>query len=378
MLKSIDVLIGLTLIMAVLSMAVTVITQFVTTAVNSRGRHLRRGLVDLLAQIDPGLRGTVGERLATAVLQHPLVSASANRLGSVVHREEFTKLLLSLADASPKPLEQNAGVALKKALVANGIADPAGALKAIRSAALALEQLNPDVAAAVRSNLAILQATKSDFIGKVNGWFDQTMDRVAQRFTASTRAITFAAAFVVAVGLQVDTILLVNRLSADEKLREAFVATALAIDKSNTAPKPAATPDPTTSATPAASASTAAPAPAASPAASTKGATPTAVAEAAKAPPSSEKGERSASIDREYLAFLADNGLITLPTSGHWRERWKRVSLVGVVITSLLLSLGAPFWYNALSRLLQLRSTLAVKDDEQRAERQGAGASARA
>ena len=331
MLKSIDVLIGLAVIMAVLSMAVTVITQFVTNAVNSRGRHLRRGLVDLLAQIDPTLRGRVGRRLATAVLTHPLVSASGNRLGSVVHREEFTKLLLGLADEKPEAVQENAGVVLKQALVANGIADPAGALKAIRTAALELEQSSPDVSAAVRSNLAILQAAKSDFVGKVNGWFDQSMDRVAQRFAASTRAITFAAAFIVAVGLQVDTVLLVNRLSADEKLREAFLAKAKAIDESNRA------------------------------------------AEAAQAPPSPAQDARSAAIDHEYMAFLADNGLLTLPSSGHWLERWKTVNLVGVGITALLLSLGAPFWYNALSRLLQLRSTLAVNDDQQRAQRQGNG-----
>jgi hypothetical protein len=40
-------------------------------------------------------------------------------------------------------------------------------------------------------------------------------------------------------------------------------------------------------------------------------------------------------------------------------------------VTGLLLSLGAPFWYNSLGRLLQLRSVLAVKDDRQRAGRQG-------
>ena len=41
-----------------------------------------------------------------------------------------------------------------------------------------------------------------------------------------------------------------------------------------------------------------------------------------------------------------------------------------MLITALLLSLGAPFWYGALGKLLQLRSALAVKDDAQRLERQ--------
>jgi hypothetical protein len=41
-----------------------------------------------------------------------------------------------------------------------------------------------------------------------------------------------------------------------------------------------------------------------------------------------------------------------------------------MLLTALLLSMAAPFWYNALGRLLQLRSVLASKDDAQRRERQ--------
>ena len=55
MLKSLDVLIGLTVIMLALSMGVTMLTQFATAMLNSRGRHLRRGIIDLLNQIDPAL-----------------------------------------------------------------------------------------------------------------------------------------------------------------------------------------------------------------------------------------------------------------------------------------------------------------------------------
>jgi len=41
-----------------------------------------------------------------------------------------------------------------------------------------------------------------------------------------------------------------------------------------------------------------------------------------------------------------------------------------VLISVFLLSLGAPFWYNALKNLLALRSTIAAKDDAQRSQRQ--------
>ena len=70
------------------------------------------------------------------------------------------------------------------------------------------------------------------------------MDRTSQRFTASTRAITFAGAFVVAFGLQVDTPSLANRLAMDDKMRDAFVQQAQAMNASRAASAPAAPTEP--------------------------------------------------------------------------------------------------------------------------------------
>ena len=41
-----------------------------------------------------------------------------------------------------------------------------------------------------------------------------------------------------------------------------------------------------------------------------------------------------------------------------------------MVLTWVLLSLGAPFWYDALKDLLKLRSTLAKKEEDARIDRQ--------
>jgi hypothetical protein len=219
MLKTLDVLIGLTVIMLVLSMGVTMLTQFVTTVLNSRGRHLKRGIVDLLNQIDPALKQKIGAatesaagRIADAVLTHPLISASGRRLGTVVHREELTRLLLYLVDDSAT-LEENAKAELRQVLARNGITDPAGTLKKIRDVSMQLEAANPHLAVDLRQTMAILQEARTDFVAKINNTFDQAIDRVASRFTASTRAVTFVAALLVAGALQVDAIGLVNRLS---------------------------------------------------------------------------------------------------------------------------------------------------------------------
>jgi hypothetical protein len=332
MLKSIDVLVSLTVVLLALSMAVTVITQTITTIINSRGSHLKRGLVDMLQQLDPRLTQNISGAVADAILRHPLVSASSvpflnrARLGNVIHREEFTKLIMAVAcggtgvDGAPT-LEKGAKDALVEALKSNGVPDPEATLRNVRTAAMQLERTAPALSHPVRQAAALLQAGESDLVAKINGWFDQTMDRVSQRFTASTRVITFLGGFAVAFGLQVDTPMLFNRLSADDVLRDRLVAEAQnlpAIPMGDTA------------------------------------------------------ADTTSDFNRKYRDFLAESGVISLPSGENYFSGFRIPSkLGGMFVTALLLSLGAPFWYGALSNLLQLRSVLAGKDDAQRNERQG-------
>jgi hypothetical protein len=336
-LKSLDVLIGLVVVILALSMTVTVVTQALTAIANSRGRHLRRGLADLLQQLDPGLTAAISKEIAGGLLTHPLVSGSRTpvgvdgkvawfrtltggpRFGNVIHREEFTTLLMALAGGQGSTrLPEGARTALATALANNEVADPAGALATIRAFALDLERAQPALAHAARQNLAILHAAPSPLVARINSWFDQTMDRTSQRFTASTRALTFAGAFLVAFGLQVDTPSLMNRLAMDDQMRAAFVAQA------------------------------------------------SAVAATAGTPPA---GQQAA--EQRYRAFLAEHGVIRLPSHDGYAEGFNSLSaLFGMLVTALLLSLGAPFWYSMLGKLLQLRSALAFKDDTARAERQ--------
>ncbi len=96
MLKSIDILIGLSVVMLVASMAVTVMTGFVNHVRNSRGRNLHQGIADLLRLIDPALALPVVNGIARAILTHPLIRDGQRRMGAVIHREELTKLLIEL------------------------------------------------------------------------------------------------------------------------------------------------------------------------------------------------------------------------------------------------------------------------------------------
>lgn len=339
MLKTVDVFIGLALVMLLVSMIVTVITQAATSILNSRGRHLLKGIADMLEQLHPGIDRQIAEQIANAALRNPLVSAGNGRLGNVVHRDELTKLLLELgAGEDPKELPVDARQALQKALVENGICKGGtpeeicnqieDRLRNVRTLALQLELAHPELTNAARARVALIQQANSQFLAKINLWFDQTMDRVSERFTLHTRYVTLLAGLAVALSLQLDTTALVSRLSTDNDLRSSLLNIAETQSKTGDA--------------------------------------------------NSRDAVQLTDIDRQNLKDLVVNNVIGIPESlSDWQGRWNRDNFLtkslGIVLTALLLSLGAPFWYSMLQNLIRLRSVLAGKDDEQRDTRQGSG-----
>ena len=384
MLKTLDILIGVATVMLLFSMAVTIVTQFVANLMQSRGKNLLEGLAGLLKQIDPSIGKDAADKIAETLLKHPLVAEANGKLGEVIHREEFTTLLMGLsAGESAATLEPVAKRALDDLLEKNGITDPAGTLKNIRAAALQLESLRPDLANDVRHRMAILQEAKSQFVAKVHGWFDQTVDRVSSRFTVTARIITFIAALIIAVTVQLDTFALVNRLSIDDQFRDAVKGSAdkvmkdaLAANQASGSPNATSTASPTP--TPVAAA---APTPASSPTA-----TPVATAAASATPTPPNPGasgtstsptptptplQTAALAQKDYYTLLSTAGLVTLPTDfGTWWDKLTAAKLPGILLSALLLSLGAPFWYGRLQDLLKLRSSIAQNDATQRCIRQ--------
>jgi hypothetical protein len=376
MLKTLDILIGVATIMLLFSMAVTIITQAVTQLREHRGKSLLQGLAGLLRQIDPTLVESVATKIADVVLRHPLVAGPKGKLGDVIHREEFTVLLMSIAAGeSPDQPEEAVKKALIDLLGKNGIPSPGETLKDIRAAALQLEAASPALANDIRHAKAILQEAQSQYVAKVNGWFDQTIDRVSSRFTLTARLITFTAALVVAVTVQLDTFALVNRLSVDDQFRAAVAKDAEKLMQkaaeaqqssesqgSGTAQTATPTPSAPASQTPPA-ASTPAQVPAPAPSPSPTSATASQPAASPSPAPTAE------SVQFEYYNLLSSAGLITMPGQ-HWVERFTAGKLPGILLSALLLSLGAPFWYCRLQDLLRLRSALAQKDEAQRNTRQ--------
>lgn len=377
MLKTLDVLIGFTLVMLVMSMAVTMVTQFLGTwLLNLKGVSLREGLTRLLANLDSGLAATDARKIAEYVLRNPLVGqpklfSTSHSLGSVVHREELVKLLFEFAsdgdadkvadqmneDPCPHEEKQRLQHVMRKSLAGNGIENPKDLLESIRAATLELEKTSPELSTSMRAAAAILNHAASPFLAKLNNWFDQTIDRVSESFTVRIRIVTLGVSLGVALFFQLNAFQVLNRLSLDDELRSKAVTAAYAQLK-QTAP------------TQQVAAETVAP----------QGETATKAPEiGCPAPPRSETAQEPdvGKALRDCVAPLEQLGLIAFPKSwdewaANWGKEWSSLllQLIGILLSAALLSLGAPFWYAQLANLVRLRSVVSGKDDRERAERQ--------
>jgi hypothetical protein len=383
MLQSIDILIGFTVVMLILSVIVTMLVQFVTsTLLNLKGRVLKAAVAELLLLLDRGsLKAAEAQGIAKHLLRDALVGRKVPgldrwRLANVVHREELVKLILDFAadadltraDALAKGQqahpanEQDLRAVLVNSLRRNGISEPPGEiLNAVRGTMLALEQARPELATDVRQSMALLTHASSDFLGKINAWFDQTIDRTVDSFTARSRIWTLIFSALVAIFFEVNTFELVQRLSADQDTRQALVTAAINNpERFERMVQPPASDG-------------GAPGTAASPA----------NAQATRQPAVNPSQAIAAIRHDPELNRLVDADLIKWPDDfGAWAQYWSPdrttpsspyqllTRLIGILLTIGLLGLGAPLWYQVLRNLIQLRSLVAQKDDEQRRVRQ--------
>jgi hypothetical protein len=384
MLNSLDVLIGFTVVMLVVSMAVTMITQFIgTTVMNLRGKTLHEGLSRLLALMDKGLDRQDAGKIADYILRNPLVTSATSffgkyRLACVIHRDELARLLLDYAvpmdaaKADPQKHGDDSALraALRDSLARNGIENPEEVLLQVRSASVELEKTNPELSHSQRSTIALLNFASSDFLSKLNSWFDQTVDRTSALFTRRIRVVTAVVGLAVAVLIQLDAIGVINRLSVDEKLRERLVT--MAIRKQAEWEKEVNR--------------TQVSVPTTQPTSSGAGAPPS--PPPPSPPPTSPPPPPPPPTFADAQKQIEELGIFTLPASpSAWLETWKappppkdkkqppptddRVRRAfGILLAAALLSLGSSFWYAMLANLLKLRSVITRKEEEQRSERQ--------
>jgi hypothetical protein len=256
---------------------------------------------------------------------------------------------------------------------------PGNRLTELRNAVIA----NPILPEQLRAGLLTLIDAAGSDVAKarenIETWFNGGMERVSGWYKRRTQIIILFLGFGIAGVFNVDTIIMAHRLSTDKSLRESLVAAAGDYAKAN-AETPAASASPAPSgSTAGTAASSSATGGTATGGAATPGVPAPSPSTAAAAPPVAQQSQpgnlpATPSVTRAAQAFeenydrLEHLGLPigwdtdesrTLVARGIWlnKRAWTR-KLLGWIITALAVSLGAPFWFDMLNKLVIVRSTI--------------------
>ncbi len=368
-LRYLDILVGVSVVMLLACTVVAAATQFLLSISYSRARYLRDAMKDMVEQINPELLGAEARYIAERMLRHPLASRNSTLFGQltgwlrnrlreklrmrwpeklplprlnpaeVLQRDEIVHFLLEWAaedgalarqDRQLAGADENLGARLdqlrgniRQALTRAGVADPAVTARCIRERIVAHENGDPAAPSHLWRARAVADAAVGDLSGKVFTWFDNTMARVSENFALEAKVVTSVVALLLCFLIQLDAISLIRKLATDAKYRQTLVDLTPAIVKY------------------------------------------------------SEQTRAASEQLHSALAKLHDPDLAIVPgyISGDRIDRrgfceslsWKKTP--GILLSWMLVSLGAPFWYDLLKKLLGFRSLLARKDDEDRKQR---------
>jgi hypothetical protein len=177
-----------------------------------------------------------------------------------------------------------------------------------RGSLVSVEQLPPGLA---RRLSAVVRETQGDLVSIKAGlehWFDETMERLCGSYKRWATALIFGAGVLIAVGVNASTFDVAQKLWHDPATREIVVTSAGS------------------------------------------------VASGTPVPPLPDVARTADQLTQFGLPVgWDDHATSAWGSSGAWPTRL--ASVAGWLVTGLLVSLGAPFWFDLLGRLVSLRST---------------------
>jgi hypothetical protein len=236
-LEHLDTIIAFVAVITGISLLVTTLTQCVSAFLGLRGTNLFWGIKTLLVNADPALEkhATV---IARQILHHPLISDSTLsgrshdffgrwKYASAIRKEELLQIVRMLG--RPDDAEAHGSEAWRAALRnAMDRLVPAEGEK-LMLVLPEIKKLFPDDPAKVELVMAQLIPTAERLTAELDGWFHSVMDRVSQRFAMHTRCWTIIFSVIVAFLLQLDAFKLFTTLSTDADLRARLTASANAL-----------------------------------------------------------------------------------------------------------------------------------------------------
>ena len=402
-LENLDTVMSFAAVMLLLSLQVTILVQAVIAVSGLRGWNLEKSLAQLFKQLNPELKlEDYATKLSQAVLEHPALSHTRalwgegrQRKATAIRPEELLRVLTDLAANSSSKLDDATKKVVADALQKTVPGETPELAAKAGDLISELAKLLPGSPHAVEVAVNRVFQKEKQIEVEIQTWFNTIMDRSTERFILYSRWITVAIAFIMVLFLHIDSIQIFKQLSTKSDVRTSIVQQVDAIRERAGSmltavkePKPLASeaiqamkedlkdpadqqlagtvPDNLTTRRAGEEWLTKQP--------QLTGAR---LAEAlqvyddhfSKATVAHLK-ELGSSFE-EVKSRLDQAGLQIIPKPIPGLETYcQGLHLLGVIMTWLFLSLGAPFWFNALSQLANLRPLLAGKIQKQTSREQ--------
>lgn len=223
----IDVAIGLTLIYLGVSLFVTIINEYIAQTFNLRGQQLRAALKILID--DEEIRRTLKQSPAlVSFFKEP-----PRKGGFYVVLNIFKQLVVLLLPTNRLPSYVDPNI-LGRMLVGS-LSSPSEADKAISQILKKIEAL-PD--SSLKTQLQAIARTSggtvNHFVSEVSDWLDRSLTMMSESYKRNLQIISFGAGLTIAVILNINTITLTQHLYLDKEARDATTALAIQISEQTT------------------------------------------------------------------------------------------------------------------------------------------------
>ncbi len=360
-----DVVIGLIFIYLLYSLLATIIQEILASAFCFRGKILERAILRMLEDENKsdlritsvfGLfkksgHGALPDTTSYVFYNHPLIKfLGENKLNSkpaYINKQTFSKVLVDLLRGDKVKPGDDIKHLIQKALDE-------------KTVSWGVAQISDETLSYLRSIWADAEGDVEQFKISLENWFEATMERASGWYKKNIQFILFFIGFTIAVVFNVDTIKIISNLEKDPKLREQLLQQADAFSKAHP------NLDQQLAEQKALNAKYLLPH-------DLKNNQPLANTDST----SVEQSEDSLSLAqyttlsarRDTLFRRADSLINTdLKKANNllglgWDEyEYKSLfnllkSLLGWIITALALSLGAPFWFDLLNKMMKMRAT---------------------
>lgn len=324
-----EVAISLVLIYILLSLMCSACTEWVAKRLSLRATTLEAGLRSLLS--DPQ-----GEEIAKSVYSHPLIKGLVPPMRYMTPQgRSLPNLIVSLITRLARHPQQQTSMigpsyipARTFALALMDVVAPvhqndSHSLDQLRQSISTLQNLELR-----QSLLTLIDDAQGDSIRarqNIEQWFDDAMTRVSGWYKRDIQRFTFFFALVVTLVLNTDTLVIANTFWRDDATRAAAVAYAQQVvnQTQSTSSTPQSTTDDTV--------------------------------------------KRVAEVQQNLqglglpLGWRADadraSTLLASSEAGVGLLTWAAAKVAGLWLTTLAVSMGAPFWFDVLNKLVSLRSS---------------------